>query len=185
MGAPLTSMDVISETRLQGVHPVLAGKIRQLYLILAKKNIYIRVVQGLRTVAEQDALYARGRTAPGKRVTNAPGGFSYHNYGLAVDCDPSLYGPAVKFIPDWNESHPTWAIMEQTGIGLGLDSGAFWRTIHDAPHFQFTGTLPEGCPPESALLAFQKGGIPAVWEMAHIPIAPLVTPVAPEDIQNA
>jgi hypothetical protein len=43
-------------------------------------------VQGVRTFAEQDALYAQGRTRKGLRVTNAKGGQSYHNYGLAADC---------------------------------------------------------------------------------------------------
>ena len=38
---------------------------------------------GLRTYAESDALYAQGRTKPGKIVTNAKAGQSYHNFGLA------------------------------------------------------------------------------------------------------
>lgn len=51
-------------------------------------NITIRIVQGLRTFAEQDALYAQGRTKPGNIVTYSPAGTSYHNYGLAVDVVP-------------------------------------------------------------------------------------------------
>ncbi|WP_305953442.1 M15 family metallopeptidase [Paenibacillus sp. P32E] len=45
----------------------------------------IVITQGLRTIAEQDALYAQGRTKPGQIVTNARGRTSYHNFGLAVD----------------------------------------------------------------------------------------------------
>jgi peptidoglycan L-alanyl-D-glutamate endopeptidase CwlK len=57
-----------------------------------KRESLIRVVQGLRSWTEQDALYAMGRTAPGKIVTNVKGGYSYHNYGMAVDCVPSIHG---------------------------------------------------------------------------------------------
>jgi surface antigen len=39
----------------------------------------------VRTVDEQDELYAKGRTAPGDIVTYVRGGDSWHNYGLAVD----------------------------------------------------------------------------------------------------
>ncbi len=42
---------------------------------------------GVRSISEQDALYAIGRTIniDGKTVTNAQGGFSPHNYGCASD----------------------------------------------------------------------------------------------------
>lgn len=43
------------------------------------------VYYGLRTAAEQAALYAQGRTTPGAIVTNAPPGRSAHEHGLAVD----------------------------------------------------------------------------------------------------
>lgn len=41
---------------------------------------------GFRSFAEQDKLYAQGRTNKSKPiVTNARGGYSAHNYGLAID----------------------------------------------------------------------------------------------------
>src|ERR1019366_5531638 len=85
-------MDNASEERLQLVCPQLADKVRQMAENLANQNIDIRVTQGLRTYAEQDALYAQGRTTPGRIVTNAKGGYSYHCFGLAIDCAPSLNG---------------------------------------------------------------------------------------------
>ena len=42
-------------------------------------------IEGHRTWEEQDALYAKGRTAPGSIVTRAKGGFSNHNFGIAMD----------------------------------------------------------------------------------------------------
>lgn len=80
--------DKISIPRAQLLHP----KIRQEVIDLIDKaetqlptNIAVRIVQGLRTFEEQNALYAQGRTKPGNKVTNARGGSSYHNYGLAID----------------------------------------------------------------------------------------------------
>ena len=43
------------------------------------------ITSGFRSVADQNTLYAQGRTQPGNIVTNARGGRSLHNYGLAVD----------------------------------------------------------------------------------------------------
>ncbi|WP_309244896.1 M15 family metallopeptidase [Bacillus sp. WMMC1349] len=50
-----------------------------------KENIYVQMTSGYRSFAEQNKLYAKGRTASGKIVTNAKAGQSNHNYGLAVD----------------------------------------------------------------------------------------------------
>src|SRR5690348_9770139 len=92
-------MDAISEQRLAEVHPLLRDKVHAAMSDLAAENIYIRVAQGLRTYAEQDALYAKGRTVKVdehggllRPVTNARGGYSNHNFGCAVDCYPFLHG---------------------------------------------------------------------------------------------
>lgn len=157
-------MDSVSEARLEHVHPKLAEKIRKMAEMLAGEGIEIRVVQGFRTWAEQQALYEQGRTTEGKIVTNCPGGHSYHNFGLAVDCCPSTHGPDAPFDADWNASHPSWKRMSEVGLSLGLDSGATWRTFKDYPHFQLTGLFPEGAPNETVRNLFSSGGISAVWE---------------------
>jgi peptidoglycan L-alanyl-D-glutamate endopeptidase CwlK len=154
-------MDTISEQRLAQVFPGLASKIQQLAAQLEDEGILIRVVQGLRTVEEQDALYAQGRTAPGKIVTNCRGGNSYHNFGLAVDCVPSV--PGDTYIPDWNAQHPTWKRMEELAAALGLQVGAQWRSFPDAPHFQINGRFPVGAPDDELRQIFQGGGLSAVW----------------------
>jgi len=53
--------------------------------ILAKHGATAEVLSGLRSYQQQAALYAQGRTKPGKIVTNARPGSSWHNYGLAID----------------------------------------------------------------------------------------------------
>lgn len=161
-------MDDVSEERLALIMPALADKVRQLAQILEGKGIVIRVVQGLRSWAEQDALYAQGRTAPGKKVTNCPGGCSYHNFGMAVDVVPSLNEETAPFNPDWTPSHPDWQAMIQAGTSLGLDSGALWRTFKDFPHFQLTGRFPEGEPNGELKQIFKDAGMVAVWRESGV-----------------
>ncbi len=73
----------------------------------------VRIAQGLRTFQEQDDLYAIGRTKPGKKVTNAKGGQSVHNYGFAVDIVLIIDGKTASWdvkkdwdvdgVADWDE----------------------------------------------------------------------------------
>lgn len=157
-------MDARSEERLAQVYPRLAGKVREMAELLAKDGIQILVVQGLRTWEEQDALYAKGRFTPGQKVTNAKGGSSYHNFGLAVDCAPI---DAAGHI-DWSASHPNWLRMEDVGESVGLVSGAMWRTLPDAPHFQLTGKYPEAAPNDELREIYKEGGLQAVWGAVDI-----------------
>lgn len=163
-------MNQSSQDRLKLVWPVLAENIYQLSTALIHEGIYIAVVQGLRTVEEQDALYAQGRTAPGKIVTNARGGQSWHNFGLAVDCAP--VNPYASI--DWNASHPQWKRMEELGVSLGLTSGARWAHLPDAPHFQLTGAWPEAEPTDEVRELCAQGGLKAVWDAleAQVPGGP-------------
>jgi hypothetical protein len=91
----------------------------------------LRIASGLRTFDEQNALYAKGRTAPGTVVTRAKGGESYHNYGLAFDVYYTNNGSvdlktAIK--PD----------VAKIGQELGLEWGGSWKSFKDMPHFQLT-----------------------------------------------
>lgn len=161
-------MDTISETRLAVVWPTLAGKTRALADALAAKGIYIRVVQGLRTVAEQDALFAQGRTTPGPRVTNVRGGYSWHNYGLAVDCVPSIEGPDAPFTPNWDSDAPSYPTMWEAARLLGLTCGADWTSFPDPPHLQLTGQYPPSGP-NSVVRQLAIQGLPPFWSTINLP----------------
>jgi peptidoglycan L-alanyl-D-glutamate endopeptidase CwlK len=154
-------MDDISEVRLKDVHPILAGKIREMANLLGQQGITIRVIQGVRTWEEQARLYDQGRNPPSGEpiVTDAPPGFSYHNFGLAVDVVPMM-----PLGPDWNVSHPVWGQIVQMGRSVGLEAGATWRTFKDYPHFQLTGNLPLS-PTQEVRAAFASGGVAAVWDL--------------------
>lgn len=93
-------------------------------------GIQLRVIQGLRTIAEQNTLYDQGRTTPGNKVTNAKGGQSFHNYGLAVDVVLIKNGEAV-----WS---PVSKDVVDIGTSLGFEWGGNWKSFKDYPHFQMT-----------------------------------------------
>jgi peptidoglycan L-alanyl-D-glutamate endopeptidase CwlK len=153
-------MDVISESRLFQVHPVLAGKVRAMYAALMASGIEIRVVQGLRTIDQQNALYAEGRTAPGAKVTNAHGGHSWHNFGLAVDCVPGIRGVS-PWKPNWDARSADFAAMIYAGEAQGLVSGANWKSMPDEPHFQLAG-IPVS-PDDAAREVLASHGVNQFW----------------------
>lgn len=153
-------MDVISESRLLQLNPLLAAKIRAMAGSLIESGIEIRVVQGLRTVEQQNALYAQGRTAPGNKVTNAQGGHSWHNFGLAADCVPGIRG-AAKWTPNWDAKHPDFAAMIAAGEAQGLVSGAKWVSMPDEPHFQLAG-IPVS-PDDAAREVLAAHGVNGFW----------------------
>ncbi len=176
-------MDAITETRLGEVHPVLATRYRQLdqRLFESALRIRLRVTQGLRTWAQQDQLYAQGRTAPGVPcnhggtsravgtcdlhplglpVTKARGGESAHNFGYALD--PAPDDPAFPdWHPDWHEEDERWRLFLMTARECGLAEGATWRTFPDAPHLY----LPElpATPDDTMRYVFREGGLTGLW----------------------
>ena len=85
-----------------------------------------------RTSAEQDALYAQGRTKPGKIVTNAKAGQSAHNFGLALDFVPLVHGK-----PEWSGKHPDWKRLGELAEGVGFEWAARWPRFKELPHIQF------------------------------------------------
>lgn len=108
-------------------------------------TIKIRIVQGTRTIEYQNELYAQGRTKPGKRVTNARGGKSYHNYGLAIDFailyDNDGNGTFEQLSWDIFRDHDKdgkrdWIEVVDYFKSLGYRYGGDWKTIKDFPHLE-------------------------------------------------
>lgn len=84
-----------------------------------------------RSIEEQNAIYAQGRTAPGSIVTNAKGGQSFHNWKVAFDIVPVIAGKAI-----WNDN-ALWSKLGQIGTSIGLEWGGNWQNFKDLPHFQY------------------------------------------------
>ena len=70
--------------RLEDLHPLIAEKAQQLIELAQDAGIEILVTSTLRSFDEQAELFAIGRTKPGKKVTNAEPGKSWHKlrFGL-------------------------------------------------------------------------------------------------------
>jgi peptidoglycan L-alanyl-D-glutamate endopeptidase CwlK len=149
-------MNQSSKDRLAKVHPVLSKRIYLLEPILLQKGIHFEVVQGLRSFAEQDALFAKGRTTPGPIVTRARGGQSNHNFGLAVDFCIVTNGQL-----NWNAPRALWFSVGMEGEKLGLDWGGDWTKFVDMPHLQLRGMEVDEC-----LRLYKQGGnkLDLVWK---------------------
>jgi peptidoglycan L-alanyl-D-glutamate endopeptidase CwlK len=93
------------------------------------KGLGVKIICGTRTIEEQDALYAQGRTKPGDIVTWVKGGNSWHNYGLAFDV-------GVFRGADYLGASSEYAEAGAIGIELGLEWGGSWKK-KDFPHFQW------------------------------------------------
>ena len=92
-------------------------------------GIGIKVISGTRTYDEQNALYEQGRSKAGHIVTNARGGYSNHNFGIAFDIGVFEGG---RYIPE----SPAYKAVGALGMKLGLEWGGNWKTIQDEPYFQ-------------------------------------------------
>jgi len=114
-------------------------------LMIAAKSLpsdfRARLGSGTRSCAEQNALYAQGRTAPGRKVTNAQCGQSNHNFGIAVDVD--LFW-RDHYLTGEGKSGLSGQAEEQAYIDLSklvkasipeLEWGGDWHFV-DRPHYQ-------------------------------------------------
>lgn len=114
------------------LHPKLQKLITKHIKACEAQGLKIGIGECLRTTAEQDALYAQGRTKPGNKVTNAPG-YSYssmHQWGCAYD----IYRNDGKNAFD--NSDGFFDKVGQIGKKLGLEWGGDWKSPVDKPHFQ-------------------------------------------------
>lgn len=112
------------------LHPELQEKIRKLKMMCREAGLPLGIGECVRTVAEQDALYAQGRTKPGVIVTYAPGSSysSQHQWGIACDFFRNVVGREYD-----NGDH----FFERVGLyakGLGLAWGGDWIRPVDMPH---------------------------------------------------
>jgi peptidoglycan LD-endopeptidase CwlK len=142
---PLTAtsgkVDDRSEKVIATLLPEVQPYARALVTKAGADGITIKVISGLRTYDEQNDLYAQGRTKPGRIVTNARGGFSNHNFGIAFDVGVFEGGRYL-------DESPKYKAVGVLGTDLGLEWGGNWKTIQDEPHFQlrpkWAGDLSEG-----------------------------------------
>ena len=121
--------DPRSEKNIATLEPITAKLAREHLRRLAALGLNFKITSARRTWAEQTALYAKGRTAPGPRVTNARAGYSWHNFGTAYDL--TLFSGKN---PVWESKH--YDTAGRIGKELGLRWGGDFKSIVDRPHFE-------------------------------------------------
>jgi peptidoglycan L-alanyl-D-glutamate endopeptidase CwlK len=128
-GLAISRVDARSEKNITTLLPEVQPIARALVQKAAAAGIQIKVISGTRSYAEQDALYAKGRTTTARKVTNARGGYSSHNFGIAFDI--GVFS-GNKYLPE----SPQYMAVGALGRELGLDWGGNWKSFVDEPHFE-------------------------------------------------
>ena len=98
-----------------------------------KQGIDVLITSTYRDYESQNALYAQGRTKAGKRVTNAKGGQSWHNFKCAFDFVPLVNGKA-----QWNDLR-TFRKCGEIAESVGLEWAGRWKSFPEMAHCQYTG----------------------------------------------
>jgi len=161
----MTKQDAITLDRIKTAHPAVRHDLKLIYQKIVSAlsgSAMVRFTRVLSSFDAQAELYAQGRTAPGKKVTNAPAGLSMHNYGLAVDivlvvdkdgngsCESASWDTLTDFdkdgISDWME-------VVRIFKAHGWEWGGDWNGFKDMPHFQKSFGLKP-----SDLLAMHRAG---------------------------
>lgn len=118
------------------LHPKLQQIIPQIILRCAAQGLSVLVTDGFRTKAEQDALYAKGRTAPGSIVTQVQWPSSAHCWGVAFDFCRNVRGR------EYDDSDHFFQRVAEIAKPFGLEWGGDWRNFVDKPHLQLAEFMP-------------------------------------------
>lgn len=121
---------------LSDLQPRVAKMAERFLLAAQEQGLDILVYCTYRSSDEQNELYAIGRTKPGRIVTNARGGDSYHNHRCAFDFVPLVGGK-----PQWGDA----GLYLKAGLiaeGVGLEWSGRWKgKLRETAHCQYTGGL--------------------------------------------
>jgi peptidoglycan L-alanyl-D-glutamate endopeptidase CwlK len=127
------------DTLLPEVRNAFADFLIEAKELVAKEGLDYKIICGTRSWEQQEALYAKGRTAPGPKVTNAKPGSSMHNFGIAIDCGVfkgKVYmddgTPADKKIADMMHKQASTLCAKHN-----LRWGGNFKSLYDAPHFEY------------------------------------------------
>ena len=133
-------MDLVTRNRISQLHPLVR---KEMIAIIDECNnaltgrSQVRISQGLRTFAEQDALFNQK-----PKLTNAKGGQSVHNYGFAVDIVLIIDGKTASWDThkDWdNDKVADWDECVRVFAKYGWSWGGNWSSFKDMPHFDKIG----------------------------------------------
>ena len=138
---------MINSRRLEDLLPTVQARAARWIAECERQGVPVLVTSTYRDNESQAAIYAQGRTTPGKIVTNAKAGESLHNYRVAVDFVPLVGGK-----PDWEDA-AKFAKAGQIAESQGMEWAGRWKSFKELAHVQFTGGL--------SLADFKAGKVPA------------------------
>ena len=129
-------MDQLTIDRIAQAHPKIREELKQYYIECNNKlpkGVRLRFAYVYRSIAEQNVLYNQR-----PKVTNAKGGQSIHNYGLAFDyvimLDKDNNGTFETI--EWDLKSPYHKVVVDYFKSKGYEWGGSWRSFPDYPHFQ-------------------------------------------------
>ena len=129
---------------LADLAPHVRAMAEQLLADATAAGIPLTVTCTRRSAAEQTARYDQGRVTPGPIVTRAPAGYSYHEFGLALDVVPT----ELLSLKNWGNTpehraraNELWARVGAIGKALGFRWGGDFPHLIDRPHFEWSGGL--------------------------------------------
>lgn len=125
---------MVNSRKIDDLLPVVQVRVRRFLELCRENDIDILITSTYRDNESQNALYAQGRTLPGKKVTNAKAGESWHNHRCAIDVVPLRNGKPV-----WDGKDPVWRDVGRLGKEAGLEWAGEWKKFKEFPHFQYTG----------------------------------------------
>lgn len=144
-------MDQITLTRIQTAHPKVRAELASIYSEICTAingRAMCRFTHVLRSMEEQNNLYAQGRTKQGSIVTWAKAGESYHNYGLSVDIvlivdkdgDGNYESASWDLVTDFDgDGIADWKEVVMIFKKYGWTWGGDWnKPKTDSPHFEKT-----------------------------------------------
>ncbi len=133
------AFDVQSERNIRTLLPEAQVFARQFLARVRAAGLDVRIKCGTRSYAEQNALYRIGRCGDRRKVvTNARGGFSNHNFGIAWDV-------ALFENGEYQRPSPLYERTALAGLVDDLEWGGYFDTFRDYPHYQLATGL---CVPE-------------------------------------
>lgn len=141
---------------IDALTPETAVKCRTFLLRATIEGLEVFITETRRSSARQAALWAIGRTQPGRIVTRSQAGTGKHEFGLAFDI---AFRGAILYPSD----SKTWARLGSIGKACGLTWGGDFKGV-DSVHFEnngglIMGDIEKGGAPEAAVVKFEAGPV--------------------------
>ncbi len=131
------SFDVRTESCLATLATLAQQHARSAMRKILSTGLTVRIISGTRTYEEQNMLYRKGRFGnPGPIVSNARGGQSNHNFGVAWDI--GVFTSSGGYVGDGPQYTQAGNIAKSSTVEWGGE----WKKFLDMPHYQLRMSIP-------------------------------------------